>query len=94
MAAGNIDLSDIRVKTQPHQPILERLSHATLIHLVQSISELKHWYESKYHHHENEPNLLKTYPCRPTLPIRYDDFSFHAGSKKNAKEKKESWPNP
>ncbi|KAI1073391.1 alpha/beta-hydrolase [Whalleya microplaca] len=85
------------MQTQPRLPILSRLTNGTIINSVQIFRApsawVKDWY-SWFYPPDFAPSIVKTYECRPSLPIRiffpksYDQtspqtlpifFSIHGG---------------
>ncbi|KAI1777455.1 alpha/beta-hydrolase [Hypoxylon cercidicola] len=85
---------EVRQDRHPHFPILSRLSSAVAVFTLQYLAAPTLWYRDWFHPPEIPPDIVKTYPCRPSLPIRiffpksYDPktsqtlptlFSIHGG---------------
>ncbi|KAI0846164.1 alpha/beta-hydrolase [Daldinia vernicosa] len=61
---------DVRVLQQPHLPIFTRVYRGAVIYAIQIFGAPLYWFRDWAHPPEIPPNYVKTYPCRPSLPIR------------------------
>ncbi|KAI1380493.1 alpha/beta-hydrolase [Hypoxylon crocopeplum] len=61
--------SDVRVDKQPRLPLLTRLSRGATIYAIQILGAPALWYRDWFYPPKTPPTLVKTYPCRPSLPI-------------------------
>lgn len=62
---------DFRQDRRQRLPILSRLTNAVLIYAIQYLGAPTLWYRDWVYPPEIPPNIIKTYTCRPSLPIRY-----------------------
>lgn len=61
---------DFRQDRRQRLPILSRLTNAVLIYAIQYLGAPTLWYRDWVYPPEIPPNIIKTYTCRPSLPIR------------------------
>ncbi|KAI0178733.1 alpha/beta-hydrolase [Hypoxylon sp. FL1284] len=61
---------DFRQDRRQPLPILSRLSNAVAIFGLQYLTLPALWYRDWFHPPEIPPNIVRSYPCRPSLSIR------------------------
>ncbi|KAI0113107.1 alpha/beta-hydrolase [Daldinia grandis] len=61
---------DVRVLQQPRLPIFTRIYRGAVIYALQAFGAPVNWFQDWAYPPEIPPNYVKTYPCRPFLPIR------------------------
>lgn len=59
-----------RIAKQPRLPILSRISLGAKIYALQTVGVFILWYRERNTPNKFPPSTTKTYPCRPSLPIR------------------------
>ncbi|KAI1099229.1 alpha/beta-hydrolase [Jackrogersella minutella] len=62
--------ADVRLDKQIRLPVLSRLSNGITIYAIQTLGQLSLWYQDWSSPPKVPPTIIKTYECRPTLPIR------------------------
>ncbi|KAI2464663.1 alpha/beta-hydrolase [Annulohypoxylon bovei var. microspora] len=61
---------DGRVNKQPHLPILSQLFSGATIYALRALGVFVLWYRDWAAPLKFPPSFVKSYPCRPSLPIR------------------------
>lgn len=62
---------EVRVLQQPRLPIFSRVYRGAVVYAIQVLGAPVNWFQDWAYPPEIPPNYVKTYPCRPSLPIRY-----------------------